>query len=198
MTKFLIFVLYLGAFVTASGQSSHDLSAVKLKDIKNKTASIHSGEKNTAILFLGTDCPITQKYISRIRDIVEEFKSTTAFYGVFPTQFSVKEIKAFKKEYKIEFTLLSDNEMELAKHLGATVTPEVFLLDKNLHLQYQGAIDNWFYELGKSRLNTTENYLIDALSAVAKGQTPSISKTEAIGCFIQMPHDMMMDHQNHP
>lgn len=198
MTKFLFFVFLSAAFVTVNGQSSHDLSAVKLKDIKNKTTSIDSGEKNTAILFLGTDCPITQKYISRIREIVEEFKPTTAFYGVFPKQFTVKEIKDFKKEYKIEFTLLSDNEMELAKHLGATVTPEVFLLDKDFNLQYQGAIDNWFYELGKSRLNTTENYLIDALTAVAKGKTPSISKTEAIGCFIQMPRDMMMDHQNHP
>ncbi|HEY5691989.1 MAG TPA: redoxin domain-containing protein [Cyclobacteriaceae bacterium] len=198
MAKLLIFVLLFAVFVTVNGQLSHDLSAVKLKDIKNKTTSIDSGEKNTVILFLGTDCPITQKYISRIREIVEEFKPTTAFYGVFPMQFSVKEVKAFKKEYQIEFTLLSDDEMALAKHLGATVTPEVFLLDKDLHLQYQGAIDNWFYELGKSRLNTTENYLIDALSAVAKGKTPSISKTEAIGCFIEMPRDMMMDHQNHP
>lgn len=197
MTKFLIFVLLFGAFATVNGQSSHDLSAIKLKDLKNKSVSINSGEKNTVILFLGTDCPITQKYISRIRDMVEEFKSSAEFYGVFPTQFSLQEIKAFKKEYKIEFTLLSDDKMQLAKYLKATVTPEVFLLDRSLHLRYQGAIDNWFYELGKSRLNTTENYLMDALIALSKGEVPAIHKTEAIGCFIQMPHDMM-DHQNHP
>jgi peroxiredoxin len=197
MTRLLFFIFLLGAFTSVNGQSPDDISAIQLKNLKNKSVSITSGEKNTVILFLGTDCPITQKYIARIRDIVTEFKTNTEFYGVFPTQFSLKEIKAFKKDYKIEFTLLSDNTMALAKHLGATVTPEVYLLDKNLQLQYQGAIDNWFYELGKSRLTTSEKYLIDALVALEKGETPRIGKTEAIGCFIQMPHGMM-DHQNHP
>ena len=197
MTRFLILFFFITAFLDGECQSMHDLAAVKLKDMRNKSTTIHSGDKHTVILFLGTDCPITQKYIARLRDIAEEFKSNAAFYGVFPTQFSLKEIKTFKKEYNVEFTFLSDDEMNLANHLGATVTPEVFLLDKDLQLQYQGAIDNWFYELGKSRLNTTENYLIDALVAVQKGESPSIKKTEAIGCFIQMPHDMM-DHQNHP
>ena len=197
MRSFLLFLFLLTSLAWAHGQSMEELSAIKLKDLKNKSASINVNDKHVVIMFLGSDCPITQKYIARVKDIVKDFEPTTDFYGVFPTQFSLKEIKTFKKEYDIDFTFLSDDKMELAKHLGATVTPEVFLINKNNHLQYQGAIDNWFYELGKSRLNTTENYLIDALTAVGKGDTPTIKKTEAIGCFIQMPHKMM-DHQNHP
>jgi len=197
MTKFLFLIFFLIAFVSVNGQSSQDISAIGLKDLKNKSTTITSDKKNLVIMFLGTDCPITQKYITRIRAIVEKFDATVEFYGVFPSQFSLKEIKAFQKEYKIDITFLSDYEMKLAKHLGATVTPEVYLIDKDFQIQYQGAIDNWFYELGKSRLNTTEQYLIDALVAIGSGEAPPIKKTEAIGCFIQMPHDMM-DHQNHP
>ncbi len=196
MTKFLISIFLVAAFFTVDGQSLYDISTIKLKDLRNKSFSIQSSNKITVILFLGTDCPITQKYIARIRDIADEFNTTAVFYGVFPVQFSLKEIRTFKKEYGVEFAFLSDDEMQLAKHLGASVTPGVFLLDKELQLQYQGAIDNWFYELGKSRLNTTEHYLMDALGAVEKGESPAIKKTEAIGCFIQMPHKMM-DHQKH-
>lgn len=80
--------------------------------------------------------------------------------------------------------------MGLANSLKATVTPEVFLIDAAGQLQYQGAIDNWFYELGKYRLNTTEQYLIDALTALNNGEQPPVRQTEAIGCFIQMSHEM--------
>lgn len=139
---------------------------------------------------MGTDCPITQKYVSRIKEIVGKFSSTTDFYGVFPNQFSIKEIKRFRKDYKLSIHFLRDEKMELAQSLKATVTPEVFLIDAGGQLQYQGAIDNWFYELGKYRLNTTEQYLIDALTALNNGEQPSVKHTEAIGCFIQMSHEM--------
>lgn len=142
------------------------------------------------IIFMGTDCPITQKYIARIKDIVERFGASTEFYGVFPAQFSLKDIKHFKKEYKISIHLLQDDKMKLTGFLGATVTPEAFLLNAVHELEYRGAIDNWFYELGRYTINTTEQYLVDALKAVEKGEKPPLSQTEAIGCFIQMPHDM--------
>lgn len=187
-------MLFLFSMTSAFTQMHHDISGIKLKDVRNKNTSIESAGKNVVILFLGTDCPITQKYITRIKSIVNAFTASADFYGVFPAQFSIKEIKNFKKEYSISIPLFRDENMELVKHLNATVTPEAFLLDKMLMLQYQGAIDNWFYELGKYRQTTTEEYLIDGLKALAKGEVPSINKTEAIGCFIQMPVGMSHEH----
>ncbi len=190
MRRWLILLCIAAAIVSGYAQSLTGITDIKLKNIRNKGVSISASDKNTAILFMGTDCPITQKYIARIREIVGRFESSTDFYGVFPSQFSIKEIRQFKKDYKIPIQLLSDTKMEMAHFLGATVTPEVFLLDNQLALQYQGAIDNWFYELGKNRRNTTEQYLIDAISALDQNQEPPLKKTEAIGCFIQMPHGM--------
>jgi len=190
MRRWLILLFIAIAIVSGYAQSLTAISDIKLKNIRNKGVSISASEKNTVILFLGTDCPITQKYIARIKEIVDRFDSTTDFYGVFPEQFSMKEIRRFKKDYKVPIHFLRDAKMEMAHFLGATVTPEVFLLDGQLELQYQGAIDNWFYELGKNRRNTTEQYLIDALSALDQNQKPPLKQTEAIGCFIQMPHGM--------
>lgn len=194
MRRLLIFIFF-SSLTTLWAQTHQEIVDVKLKNLDNKNVSIEASGKNVVILFLGTDCPITQKYITRIKTIGDEFSSSAEFYAVFPTQFSIKEIKDFKKEYRISMSLLRDDDMELAKLLGATVTPEVFLLDKGLTLQYQGAIDNWFYELGKYRQTTTEEYLVDGLKALAAGASPAIKKTEAIGCFIQMPAGM--NHDNH-
>ncbi|MEZ4947476.1 MAG: redoxin domain-containing protein [Cyclobacteriaceae bacterium] len=185
-------LLFITATLLCSGyaQSLTGIAEIKLKSVRGKAISIEATDKNLVILFLGTDCPITQKYIARIKEIVKKFESTTDFYGVFPEQFSMKEIRKFKKEYKVSIHFLRDDKMVMAQYLEATVTPEVFLLDKNLDLQYKGAIDNWFYELGKNRRNTTEQYLIDALTALNQNEKPPLQQTEAIGCFIQMSHGM--------
>ena len=193
MTRLAIFLLF-SSIASVYAQTHIGISGIKLKDDRNKVISIESTDKNVVILFMGTDCPITQKYITRIKSIVDEFSDSVDFYGVFPSQFSIKEIKDFKKEYNTSIPLLRDENMELVKHLKATVTPEAFLLDKMLVVQYQGAIDNWFYELGKYRQTTTEEYLIDGLKALANGEAPSVNKTEAIGCLIQMPAGMSHEH----
>ncbi|MFZ1808099.1 MAG: redoxin domain-containing protein [Cyclobacteriaceae bacterium] len=193
MRRWLLLLFIATALCSGYAQSLTEIADIKLKNIRNRGVTISASEKNAVVFFLGTDCPITQKYIARIKEIVKRFDSTTEFYGVFPEQFSMKEIRRFKKDYKLSIHFLRDTKMEMAHFLGATVTPEVFLLDNKLELQYRGAIDNWFYELGKYRLNTTEQYLIDALSALDQNQKPPLKQTEAIGCFIQMPHDMKND-----
>ena len=55
----------------------------------------------------------------------------------------------------------------------------------NHEVIYRGAIDNWFYELGRYRLEITDHYLIDAINASLDGKKPALTKTEALGCFIQ-------------
>jgi len=91
---------------------------------------------------------------------------------------------------------LDDKKHVITNQYGATITPEAILIDKNQQVIYQGAIDNWFFELGRNRLEVTEHYLIDAIEASMKGQMPSIKRTEAIGCFIQGV-DNKAEHPHH-
>ncbi|HNP07343.1 MAG TPA: redoxin domain-containing protein [Cyclobacteriaceae bacterium] len=190
MRRWLLLFFITTALCSGYAQSLTGITEIKLKNVRGKGVAITASDKNTVVIFLGTDCPISQKYIARIKEIVERFEATADFYGVFPEQFSMKEIRRFKKDYKISIPFLRDAKMEMAHFLGATVTPEAFLLDDKLELQYRGAIDNWFYELGKNRRTVTEQYLIDALTALDQNQEPPLKQTEAIGCFIQMSHGM--------
>lgn len=88
-------------------------------------------------------------------------------------------------EYDLPFTAIADTDKKLTDNLQATVTPEVFLLDDQGHILYQGAIDNWFAAVGQQRQVITEHYLEDALDSFLSGGVVKTSKTNAVGCIIE-------------
>lgn len=147
-------------------------------------------------VFIGLDCPISQKYISRLNEIYDQYKNKPDHKWTFivPEAVSKKRVNNFIKEFNVKFPLQSDNSMLLStKHFGAQLTPQV-VIKMGDEIIYKGAIDNWFYELGRYRLVVTEHYLIDALESVLKNEYPKIRETETIGCFIQT-HEVT-DHQH--
>jgi hypothetical protein len=138
-------------------------------------------------VFLGLDCPISQKYISRLNEIYLTYTNVENIEWSFivPQRISKKEINDFIKEYNVRFSIEADNRaLRKTKYFNATVTPEVIVI-KNRKTLYKGAIDNWFFELGRYRLKTTEHYLVDAIDSILKNQEPAIKETTAIGCIIQ-------------
>lgn len=191
--KYVMLLNFVLAPLMPRAQSFDKLSSIQLNTVDAKPATLKIDKKFMVLFFLGTDCPISQKYMHRIEEIRNQFRSDFDFIAIIPGQFTNEEIKAFKTEYKSPLTFYRDGQLELAHYLHATVTPEVFVFDK-FDLKYKGAIDNWFYELGKNRRVTTEQYLVDALTAIADGKTPDVVETKSIGCFIQMPADMEHHH----
>jgi hypothetical protein len=105
--------------------------------------------------------------------------------GVFPGKaYSPAACRRFRDKYHIQFKLLTDDRKDLVKLLGGRITPEVFLLDKDRKVLYQGAIDNWVAALGKQRSKATENYLEDGITSYLNGETVRVKEVKAIGCFI--------------
>jgi hypothetical protein len=149
-------------------------------------------------IFMAVDCPITQKYLNTIKEIANQFSDKPVqFVGYFPAGLTKKESTSFRNEYKIPnaIELTDDKKHEWTEMLDAKVTPEVFVL-KDKQVLYRGAIDNWFYELGRYRKEVTAHYLIDAIQAGLNNEKPSITETEALGCFIQRT-EKKEAHQHH-
>lgn len=71
-------------------------------------------------------------------------------------------------------SFIDDKKHNVTNKYSATITPEVVLIDKNQLVIYRGAIDNWFFELRRYRLEITEHYLVDAIDASLNGQQPSV------------------------
>jgi hypothetical protein len=50
---------------------------------------------------------------------------------------------------------------------------------------YQGVIDDWATELTQLKANATHYYLMDAMNAVLRNEKIKVSKTNAVGCYIE-------------
>ncbi len=107
------------------------------------------------------------------------------FRGVYTSPVIKKrDIKNFHKKYKIPFPGEIDRKYALDEHWDASVTPEVVMTSPIGEVLYQGAIDNWYYALGKNRPEPTEQYLKNALDAFLAGQPIEQKRTKAVGCMM--------------
>jgi len=75
---------------------------------------------------------------------------------------------------------LHDETQDVARAYGATVTPEVFVLDEAGKLRYRGAPDA---DHGDASLDAV--WLREALDAVLDGNPPVAAVTQAVGCTIK-------------
>lgn len=144
--------------------------------------------QKSVLVFLSPDCPISQKYTLTLKNLHKEFEEKRIhFYAVFAgNYYTDSEIEKFKNKYQLAFNIIRDRNFELVKKTGATITPEVFLLDENLQIVYSGAIDNWYVSLSKKRSVITEHYLKEALTQWLEEREILVKKTEAVGCIIEM------------
>ena len=179
-------VALLLAPVFVHAQSVRQLDAVRLRTLNQKPVSLADFHKPlTAIIFLSPDCPICQNYAATLKNLQKTYQSEVILIGIFPGNgYSTRDYQRFRDTYRLNFTLLVDRPNALSKILGATTTPEVFLLNANRDVMYTGAIDDWVVALGRKRSKPTQLYLADAIAAYTSGQLIRVPKTPAVGCFI--------------
>jgi hypothetical protein len=135
--------------------------------------------------FLATSCPISQQYTSEIKRLNQLYsKKAVNICLVFPSK-NKKDVKKFMSTYGLNMAVKIDKKFNLVNKLHATVTPEVFLLNEKKEILYHGAIDNWYYALGKNRLEITEHYFEEALVAAINNQPILKPFFEPVGCFIE-------------
>ena len=67
--------------------------------------------------------------------------------------------------------------------MGATRTPEVFLLDQDRAVRYHGRIDSQ-YGVGFIKKTASETYLQTAIDELLAGKPVAQAETGVVGCFI--------------
>lgn len=141
----------------------------------------------SVFIFLSPDCPLCQSYTLTINQLNQKYRTKdVSFIGVIPGKsVSVADIKNYQRNYKLNTPVYRDPELKLTQYLGATITPEAFVLNQKGEIRYSGRIDNWAYELGKKRTVITSHDLNNAISNVLKNPNTQIQKTKAVGCFIE-------------
>jgi len=147
--------------------------------------SVHSTPYKVYI-FLCETCPLSQYYTLALKDLHQKYQAENVdFIGVFPNSLSTPEtIRKFQKKYSLPFSCIPDSNHTYVNSLGATVTPEVVVVDTSRIPFYRGRIDNAFARVGKRRRVVTQHELADVLQSLSTGRPLKVQHTTAIGCFI--------------
>ena len=141
--------------------------------------------KPLVVAFLGTECPLSKLYGSRLDELAREFGPRgVAFVGVDPNaQDSLSDVAAFIHLQNITFPIFKDIDGSVADRMGAVRTPEAFVLDAERFVCYRGRIDDQ-YGVGVRRPAPTRRDLADALGELLDGQPVSRPAVASVGCRI--------------
>ena len=98
----------------------------------------------------------------------------------------MSELRGYVQAHKIRFPVVKDYDRSLAVRLGASRTPEVFVIDSSGAIQYQGRIDDQ-YQPGIAKSTASRQDLRNAIEQLLAGEPVSTPRTEAVGCLISLP-----------
>ena len=169
--------------------SAVSAASVRLPDLDGKPVDPlqrSSNPKATVLLFLSTDCPISNRYAPDIRKLYDTFnKDGVAFWLVYPNPAeSPSDIRDHLKAFSFPGTALRDTKHELAKQAGATITPEAAVYNAAGALTYRGRIDDRYSAVGIEKAQAARRDLQDAIAAALSGQPVKQKFTQAVGCYI--------------
>jgi hypothetical protein len=148
---------------------------------------LESKEKVVALVFVSSECPISNKLVPELERIHKRFsKKDAQLWIVYPNASDGEpEIAKHRKEFRITAPFARDEKHELVKKSGVTITPEAVVFNEKREIVYRGRITDQFLALGKGRPQPTQHDLRDAIEATLAGEKPKLARTEAVGCFIQ-------------
>jgi peroxiredoxin len=183
----VLILLAILALIVARGACQTVSAIGPVRDIDGHQLNLFGqGTKAAVLFFITNDCPITNSYMPEINRIVASYEAREiAFYAVYtdPTV-SLAAIRKHARAYGLRMRLVPDTKHELVHSVGATVTPEVAVMERGGKVVYLGRIDDLYVDLGKRRAAPTRRYLRDALDAVLNGKPVAVAKIDPVGCFI--------------
>jgi len=158
--------------------------AFTLPDADGKAHSLADtrSSKGTVIIWVSTRCPVSNAYNDRMASLAKEYQARGfAFVGINSNvEETPAEIATHSKEHSFTFPVLKDENNLIADTYGASVTPEVYIVDSKGILRYHGRIDDNMKEDG-----VTTHDLKSALDAMLAGQDLAKSESKAFGCTIK-------------
>lgn len=141
--------------------------------------------KIPVLIFVRTDCPISNRYAPTIQELSARHRNDATFFLVYPDKKETPDaIRKHDREFGYTFAALRDPQHVLVKQSQAQITPEAAVFDASGRLVYHGRIDNLYEDFGHARKSPTTHELADAIEAAIAGKPLSGNATPAVGCYI--------------
>ena len=162
-------------------------AAPTFKDLEGTDGKKHSlsdFKKDVVVLvFISNSCTFATAYEDRIIAFAKKYGAKVDVVALNVSTIPedrLDKMTAHAKEKGFNFAYLYDPSQKIGRALGATVTPEFFVLNKDRKVVYMGAMDDT-HVVAK----VTKKYLEQAVEAALKGEKPATAETAARGCSIE-------------
>jgi thiol-disulfide isomerase/thioredoxin len=174
-----VLVLFVCCCFAQAQQTGMDLDGRAVNPL-----AANSG-KVVVLVFLRRDCPVSSRYAPVIQQISKQYADRATFWLVFPDKTdSPQAIRTYLTDYGYHLPALQDPQHALAKIGRVQITPEVAVFNRDLHLVYDGRIDDWYQDLSHARPAPTTHELEDAILAASSGKPAATSEVRGVGCYI--------------
>jgi peroxiredoxin len=159
---------------------------VGLMGIDGKSHSLddYKSAKVIVIAFTCNHCPVAQMYEDRFMRFANAQKKRGVVFLAISSSLlppdSLEKMRERASQKGFGFPYLSDPTQEIGKAYGATVTPQLFVLDRERNIAYMGKFDD---DIEPEKVQ--RSYVREAVHALLDGKRPDPSETRATGCGIE-------------
>ena len=164
--------------------------AISLNDTDGKAHALKDYRGKTLVVAMWSiDCPACKQYQDRLKKLNDDYASKgVVVIAVDPNAGELdpgadpyKRIKEYAGKNPLGAALLADSGDKLTEKLGATMTPEVFVIDAKGVLRYKGAIDD---DPKGEKADKANAYVRKALDELIGGKPVTTSTTPVNGAPI--------------
>ena len=188
----LAFIVGFNAMTLAAKSEEQSKTKVDftLKDQDGKEVSLSEYKGKVVVLeWLNPDCPFTKRHYSSeyetAKEFVKEYKGKPVVWlGINSTHyFDQEKNKAWAKEKQLKHKILDDSSGTVGKQFGARSTPNMFVVNQQGKLVYEGALDN--DPRGNKDKSEKVNYVKQVVNELLAGKEPSVKVTKPYGCSVK-------------
>jgi peroxiredoxin len=166
------------------GQPAPKFTGLLGTDGKSHSLEDYKSAKVLVIAFTCNHCPVAQMYEDRfIRFANAQKKRGVVFIAISSSLLppdSPEKMRERATQKGFPFDYLSDPSQEAGRAYGATVTPQLFVLDRERNIAYMGKFDD---DIEPEKVH--RSYVREAVHALLDGKRPDPSETRATGCGIE-------------
>lgn len=186
--RFIIWVIpILAMTVAAHGQQVPNFSLTNVMNGKPVSLDTYPSCTGLLIIFTSNTCAYDEYYRGRINKLSNDYQDKVPVLlvnpGTDPTESNDNMVKK-ARELGVTIPYLADKDQVLMQHLGATKSPQAFLLKNNggtFSVVYRGAID----DNAQVEADIRHAYLKDAIDIMLTNQKIETPEVRPVGCTIR-------------
>lgn len=173
---------FLLACSSAFAAPAGPVPVLTAQDLSGKTVQLTTAGRITVVVFLSSVCPISNDYNDRLIALHRHYlpKGIQFLFVNSNSNETPRDISQHARSAEYPFPILQDPGNHIADLLGATVTPEVFILDPQGMIRYKGQIDD-----ARNPARVQVHAVKAAVEDLLAGREVARKETKAFGCTIK-------------